>query len=101
MACALLRSSGSVQTVEALEQSVATRLNSGSRREERISRAPSRAKRLASASPMPLDAPVIQITLSLNSESAILTVFYKNLHDAMICNCNHLRRLSYILCGGS
>src|SRR5262245_39150667 len=101
MVSGLLRSRGSVQTFEAPEHSVATRLNSGSRREERIRRAPARAKRFARASPIPLDAPVIQITLSLNSESAILTVFYKNLRDAIICNCNHPRRLSYIVCGGS
>ena len=58
----LLKSSGITATDSAAVHCRATRFNSSSRLEDRTSRDPESAKRLASASPIPLDAPVIQTT---------------------------------------
>src|SRR5437016_2848731 len=68
-----------MSTDSAPEQRRATRFSSSSRREERISRAPHCAKRRASASPIPLDAPVTQTTFPRKTVS--LTDIYKNLQN--------------------
>src|SRR5689334_12759697 len=65
------RSSGSTDTDGASEQSEATRFNSLSRLEERMSRDFFDAKCRAKASPIPLEAPVIQTTLFSNFDLSI------------------------------
>jgi len=62
----------STDTDEAPAHNPATRFNSSSRLAERIKRAPARAKRFARASPIPLEAPVIQTTFLWNRDCDML-----------------------------
>src|SRR2546430_15826600 len=95
-----LRSSASPATDSAPEHDPATRFSSSSRRADRISRAPDCANRLASASPMPLDAPVIQMNFPLKFDLGILSVlFYKNLHTSG-CKCHLMWEFVVLTTGG-
>src|SRR5258706_16477290 len=74
MHSSLLRANGSTDTDEAPEHNPDTRFNSSSRLAERISRAPARAKRFARASPIPLEAPVIQTTFLWKRDCNMLSM---------------------------
>src|SRR5215471_10964517 len=77
----ILRSRGKVEIEGAFGQRAATRCNSASRRAERITRAPPAANCFASASPIPLDAPVIQTIFPVNFDGKLPVILLQQFTD--------------------